>query len=211
MGDQPDGPDPRRPTAHPPPAAALVGATSPGALPADRAGRHQAAPGPRTHHRRPARRRPSAYSKGGVRLHRRRSRARAQPCSRPLGVPPAAVQPERPARRLHRRPEHDAAGPPIGIPVRVRSHRLHPDDATRGRTRRCPRGRTRRHSVRPVHAQHHLDRGRRRGGTGRRQVVPALHLARPCWDAGPHRPRESGRIPDVGAHRRRTGRGCPAA
>ena len=176
-----------------------------------RPGRHRPAAAPRRLRRGPAADRPAAHAARGVRLLRRRRRRRAVAPPRPGGVRPGRVPPVGAARRVDGRhqPRHprQARRPP----VRVRPHRLHPDDAHRGR---AGGGVGRAGDRRPLHAVddgHHDHRGPRRLRPRRPAVVPALPVARPVVRQGPRPTRRRGGLRHAHAHRGHpVRRGAPA-
>ena len=121
------------------PAPAFRARSAPAARPV-RARLHHPAAAPRSRHRRPTGDRPAAYPTRGVRLLRRRRRRRAVAPPGSGDVRASRVPPVGAARRVDRRHRPRHPRPPFGPPVRIRPHRLHPDDAHRGRARGGLRG-----------------------------------------------------------------------
>ena len=87
----------------------------------------------------------------------------------------------------------------------VRAHRLHPDDAHRGRAGRRAGGCARRDPLRAVDDGHHLDRAARRRGARRAPVVPALPVAGPGGEPRLRRAGPGGRVRGARPHRRHAG------
>ena len=130
------------------PAPALRARPAPAARPV-RARRHRPAAAPRRRRRRPAGDRPAAHPARGVRLLRRRRRRRAVAPPGPGGVRAGRVPSVGAARRVVRRHRPRHPRPARRPAVRVRPHRLHPDDAHRGRARGGVGGRRRSASPTP--------------------------------------------------------------
>ena len=78
----------------------------------------------------------------------------------------------------------DILGRPSRLPVGIAPDGIHPDDAVRGRIRRLPGCRSRRHPLHALHHGHRLHRGRGRRRTGRPELVPALPVDGPGPLAG---------------------------
>ena len=135
-----------------------------------RARRHRPAVAPRRLRRRPAGHRPAAHPARGVRLLRRSRRRRAVVAPGPRGVRQGRVPPVGAARRVGRRHRPRHPRPTLRPPLRVRPHRLHPDDAHRGRARGGVGGAGDRRPLRAVDDGDHHHRG-----PGR------LRARRPLW------------------------------
>ncbi|CAA9288501.1 MAG: L-lactate dehydrogenase, partial [uncultured Actinomycetospora sp.] len=207
--DVPSGVPGTRP--HGPPATAPGGAAPAAAPGPPRARSRAAAPRARPHRRRPARDRAPPHPAGRLRLHRRGGGGRgvAEPGAgrvRRAGVPAPGA-----ARRLAHRHLDDHARRALGTAVRVRPHRVHPDDAPRRRAGGGARRGPDRGAAHPLDHGHHVARGPRRGRARHAALVPALPLARPGGEPGDRATCRGGRQRGDHADRGHPGRGAPPA
>ena len=147
------------------------------------------AAGPRRLHRGPAPARPAARPARGVRLHRRRRRRGAQPAPLPGGLRPRRVPADASCRTSPRSTPRRRSSASRRRRRGLRPHRVHPDDAHRGRTGGRPGRGADGRPLCPVHHGHDVDRAARRRRSRRPPLVPALPVAGP---GGQPRPRAAG-------------------
>ena len=162
-------------------------------------------------HRRPAPHRQETHTQSRVRLRRRRCGSRDIPGPGATRVRRTAVQSSYPARCLDHRYRLGSARETSRAAIWHRPHGLHPHDANRRRARRRGRRSRCRDSFRPVHHGNHLDRGCRRRGARRPQLVPAVHVEGPGPLDGACRPGGQGRLRYPARHCRRPRRRSAAA